>query len=182
MVCGSTGHGLPSLQRCRCVQADWAVLPTLHHTITLTQRRLQKLPDVVENFITTVNLSSGVCKGVEVEGTEENLKELATWSRLLIARTTAKLASRYDITEGKLLWGASLFDRRTWPHGDMSFNDEVVARKLAALKNHFPWQRCLTWTQRHLLGWHANWLCGYLFCDVRSCTRQRCYPCMEICC
>ena len=69
----------------------------------------------------------------------EDLQAIVKWARLLQQRTAIMLTSRFQTGPRSLLWAASLFDRRTWPHGDMQFDvDGNVKAKLEALCKDFP--------------------------------------------
>ena len=120
-------------------QGRWAVLPTLWKTVSTAIDRMGKLHEAVEDFVLNVQLDTGMYKGVPVKGTSQDLQQLAEWVRMLKARTLQKIAARFDLSEGKLLWAAAIFDRRTWPQGDMRF-DVVshVTPRLTALASEFP--------------------------------------------
>ena len=119
-------------------QAQWAVLPILSHTVLTAQRRLDAMSNVLEEFVLACDLTVGKYKNVTVHGSRSDLEMLARWTQILKERTVLKLTSRFPLHEGGLFWGASLFDRRTWPLSDMQFNHEEVAKKLNAVRQHFP--------------------------------------------
>ena len=123
-----------------CTQA---VLPTLYHSVCATHAHIAKLSDLLEDII--VYLRPGATyKGLQLKGTQEDLEKLVEWGGHLIAHTTDNLSVRFDLSSGKLLWAASLFDRRTWPHGDMVFDTaRIVEPKLAALRREFPFAKQL---------------------------------------
>ena len=57
----------------RCTQANWALLPTLYHTVIIAERRVQKLTGIIEHIIVDVVLQHGKYKGLKVNGTPEDL-------------------------------------------------------------------------------------------------------------
>ena len=118
-------------------QAVWSVLPTLHYSVGVAMRRLQRLQDVTEQVILDVKVDEHTYHGVQVEGGKEDLKTMAEWAVELKDRTLAMLNKRFDTAAGGLLWSASLFDRRTWP-ADLKFDPEVVQKQLDALQKNFP--------------------------------------------
>ena len=119
-------------------QAKWAVLPILYHTVEGARRRLESISGALEDFVLHCDLEARTYKNVTVRGSRADLEMLARWSNVLKDRTIQKLLTRFPLQEGGLFWGASLFDRRTWPLADMQFNPDDVENKLLAVKKNFP--------------------------------------------
>ena len=119
-------------------QSQWAVLPSLFITVNKTRQRLDRLHDTLEKFICEVNIGTMTYKGATVVGTKQDMEALATWVNALKQRSHLGLTTRFDTSEGKLLWGASLFDRRTWPQDGQLDIAGVVQPKLDAVEKAFP--------------------------------------------
>lgn len=121
-----------------CTQSRWAVLPTLLVSVRTTQQRLQRLHETLEKFILEIDFRTMTYKGSVVQGSQADLDNLAMWTNNLKMRASEKLAKRFDVREGTLLWGTSLFDRRTWPQ-DLQFDlQHIVSPKISAIEKTFP--------------------------------------------
>ena len=119
-------------------QSNWAALPSLFTSVKKTKQRIQRLHETLEKFISEANVATMTYKAAAITGTAQNMEDLVAWVNALKQRTDLSLERCFDTSDGSLLWGASLFDRRTWPQ-DLKFDIQgVVQQKLDAVERAFP--------------------------------------------
>ena len=117
--------------------SNWATLPSLFTSVNKTQQRLKRMHEILEKFISEANVVTMTYKGATIEGTKQDMEVVITWVNALMHRTALSLADRFDVEEESLFWGASLFDRRTWPQ-DLQFDIQDVEAKLNSIERTFP--------------------------------------------
>ena len=109
------------------------------HCGTVWKTRNPKSPNFiksVESLFWGVNITAGTFNRVKVSGTMEDSEKLSQWCRLLRERTLLCIEKQFP-AEDRLVWAASLFDRRTRLK-DVRFDLSLVEENLQAILANFP--------------------------------------------